>query len=620
MNSIRTHVTAAAAFALSAIYATAQPLSNPAVAAPLGPAHTAVALAPTLVSFEPAPAAEAAAEPGRLFHAAPLPDADAAGSTRVVRFSAPGAEAYRLYFEALALPAGARMFLYGLDAAGRLTATFGPYERSGPLVDGSFRSRVIPGVEAVLEIHGMPEPSGPWPMRIPWVASINAGLLAELRAAGDPSLTETAAQRAPARGEKIQVEYRGRMVTAEIIGGDIVVEGDIVIGSMPGGKTAGGPVFSLADSSSSAHWPGGVIPFVDSLPDNRGQVARDHWTQITNGTITFVPRTSEASFVRFIQPSADGCSASSIGRTSGVTTIKLGVSCSAGNARHEIGHALGFKHEQNRTDRDSFVRIFWSNLESVDFDDQFIKADGGNIGTYDFGSIMHYPLVVAGVTAMEPLVTVPAGVTIGQRTALSSGDLNAVNILYGVRVAPGTINVPAAGGTFSVSVLAVPDRFWVAKDTADWITMGPVLSGTGPGTVQFTVAPYTGTSVLSRTAKLNIALTPALNINASVSIVQSAPTCTFTVTPATIDATPEAGTYTVRLTTQPSCTWSASEALSWVTLSQTSGMGSANITVRTISGNFALNHKAPARRGSIAVAGRRVDVIQRGGCLNCLLD
>ncbi|MBM3797959.1 MAG: hypothetical protein FJW31_28840 [Acidobacteria bacterium] len=142
------------------------------------------------------------------------------------------------------------------------------------------------------------------------------------------------------------------------------------------------------------------------------------------------------------------------------------------DAKHEIGNALGFEHEQNRTDRDSFVRIFWSNLESVGFDDQFVKADGTtlrNVGPYDFGSIMHYPLIVGGVVVMEPLVTVPAGVTIGQRSALSSGDINATNILYGVRVSPQTLNVPAP---------AAPSRSpsWRRPTASGWPRIRPIGS------------------------------------------------------------------------------------------------------------------------------------------------
>ena len=114
------------------------------------------------------------------------------------------------------------MYVYGLDAAGKPTTVFGPYEDAGPNADGRFRSGIVPGVAAVGEINGS------WPFTLARISRIDGATLQLLRDSDDPGLRETEAERKAPRRELHPCSWRGRNTVCGALNGVLLYQGDMI--------------------------------------------------------------------------------------------------------------------------------------------------------------------------------------------------------------------------------------------------------------------------------------------------------------------------------------------------------------------------------------------------------
>ena len=145
----------------------------------------------------------------------------------------------------------------------------------------------------------------------------------------------------------------------------------------------------------------------------------------------FKPRQYEQDYISF--ENSDGCW-SDLGRVGGkqVLSINRRGCMHHGIIQHEINHALGFQHEQTRSDRDDYVLINWDNI-SDDMEYNFYKHNTNNLDTpYDYSSVMHYGKTAFSIQSGKDSITpIPnANVQIGQREGMSDIDILRINKMY----------------------------------------------------------------------------------------------------------------------------------------------------------------------------------------------
>ena len=225
------------------------------------------------------------------------------------------------------------------------------------------------------------------------------------------------------RQGRIQTADGPRDVAYQLIDGQAIVEGDIVLPREPvdGASRAAGIV--------GKRWPHRRVPYeIDpALPDpQRVLDAIDHYRGVTD--LRLVPRQGEVDYVRFV-PGA-GCS-SKVGRIGGRQDVVLAPLCLRGQVIHEIGHTFGLWHEHSRHDRDGFITILRGNIDAGRESNFDRYPSGEDLGAYDYDSIMHYGSFAFSRDPDRPTITRRDGsLIVANRSGLSPGDLAALARMY----------------------------------------------------------------------------------------------------------------------------------------------------------------------------------------------
>ena len=176
--------------------------------------------------------------------------------------------------------------------------------------------------------------------------------------------------------------------------------------------------------------------------------------------------------------------------------------------------------------------------------------------------------------------------------------LTVTQVACGYAISPTTNDSPAAGEAATASISTTSGCPWTATSNAAWLSITSSGSGSGNGTVNYSVAANSTTS--SRTGTLTIG-------GKTLTVTQAG--CSYTVSPTTQSIGAAGGTADATVSTTSGCPWTAVSNDAWLSITS-SGSGSGSATVNY---SAAANGTSSSRSGTLTIAGQTVTITQAPG-------
>jgi len=202
---------------------------------------------------------------------------------------------------------------------------------------------------------------------------------------------------------------------------------------------------------------------------------------------------------------------------------------------------------------------------------------------------------------------VAAALTVGLGSCGGDGSPVEPTPVCSIAIAPGSGTFGTDGGSGSVTVTAAAGCSWTASSNADWIAVTAGSTGTGNGTVSYSVRANSGNEV--RSGVLSIG-------DRSHSVTQEgrpAVICAYELSPESATVADEGGTQSFGVKAPAECAWSAKSNAAWLTVIEgATARGNGNVSY-----SVAPNNDVGDRIGTISVADRTFTIRQGGEIAAC---